>query len=190
VICIVPLYAGWPLAHAWAQATEHKIDRKSEALRLTDLQAHLAQPLRQAHLAITLRTEDEIVADYHVHHTKMHLTFKTGKESPALTEMAAPNPDGIRLGLQVMAGQIVTQAVRPQHLHRRYRLQTGKRIEWTTYLDQFWFKRANVTLLLNLDYGTQVSRTQIDKIVTAIRAYAESHGSAEGETTKPATTGT
>ena len=189
VVCIAwfcTLGGFWPLEHTQAQTSptpNHQIGRETEAFRVDDLAAHLAEPLRRERLPILLRSEDGIVASRHINNTKVHLTDKTGKESARLTELAIPASDGMGLDLQVMAGKVVGQTVRPQDLRKRYRTQSGKMIEWNTFLDQFWFKKANVTLLLNLDYGTQVSRKQVDRIVAAVRSYAESHGATEGQLT-------
>ncbi len=182
IVTTVILCGTWWIAPARTQTPptmEPKDAREMEALRLADIEAHLAQPLQREHLAV-LRTEDGILVQKHLHNVKVHLTSKTGKEAPRLTNMVVPDADGVRLTLQVLSGHIVTQAVRPQDLHQHYRTQSGKRIELTTYLDQFWFKKANFTLLLNLDYGAQISRKQVDTIVAAVRNYATSQGGTEG----------
>jgi hypothetical protein len=186
IACTVALCGCWPLAHTRAQtlpAPKPTIGRETNAFRMEDLAAQLAGPLRREHLPTLLRSEDGIVATRHINYTKVHLTDKTGKESAHLTEVAIPASDGMCLDLQFLAGKVLGQAVRPQDLRKRYRTQSEKRIEWNTHLDQFWFKKANGTLLLNFDYGTQVNRKQVDRIVAAVRSYAVSHGAIEGQPT-------
>jgi hypothetical protein len=187
--CALVLWATGLSAHPWQQAQQAAQGRGAQEANqardpiLANLQLRLQHTFQQEHLPTRLYYEEGVLmADYHTRHEKIHGLFKTGEESAQLSDMVVPAPEGLRLELQVEAGKFIGQAVRPQQLHAKYRTQTGKQIEWTTYLDQYWFQKANKTLLVNLSYGKQVKPQRIEKIVMAIRAYATSQGATEGQT--------